>query len=101
MITHHYPTPHSPRSDFRSTNPNNPLGRRDFSPATRPLVPATPPRRYPSLAGDGRPWLMPEKPVRRSAMAAWFPGDGRGISLVRAISLLAILGIIAVLAASS
>jgi hypothetical protein len=101
MIKHHNPSPHSLRTDFRSTNPNHPLGRRDFSRGNHPLPSSPPPRRYPSLAGDGRPWLPPEKTVRRSAMAALFPGDGRGILSVRAISLVAILGILAALAAGS
>jgi len=101
MITNHHPIPHSRRNDFRSTDPKHPLGGRDFSRDDRPVAPVILPRRYPSLAGDGRPWLPPETPVRRSAMAALFPREDRGISLVRAFSLVAILGIIAALAASS
>ena len=67
----------------------------------RPEAIVPPRRRYPSLAGDNYPWLPPEPTLRRSAMAALFPRDARGISLVRAVSLVAILGIIAALAAGS
>ena len=101
MITHHSSHSHRLRHDFRSTNPNHPLGRREFSRGNHSFPSPPPPRRYPSFAGDRGAWLPPAKTERRSAMAALFPNDGRGISRVRVISLVAILGIVAALAATS